>query len=91
MQPNQQPQQVTIEDVKVALEDLRGPEADGVAGFERLLKRAKELFQALSGEEQQNLLGQLDENERKMITGGRRRRGKTSKKSRRRRNTRRRR
>jgi hypothetical protein len=86
MQPNQQ---VTIEDVKVAIEDLKGPEADGAAGYERLSKKAKELFQALDGAEQQNLLNNLSENDRKVLTGGRRRRGKTSKKSKRRRNTRR--
>jgi hypothetical protein len=85
MQPNQP---VTIQDVHVAIEDLKGPEADGAAGYERLSKKAKDLFQALSGEEQQNLLSQLNEQDQKIVTGGRRRRGKTSKKSRRRRNTR---
>lgn len=75
--------------VKDAIERAKGPEGDGLAGYKRLVKEARDLFQALSGEEQQNLLANLSESDRRMLedadVGGRRRKSRKSRKTRRRR------
>lgn len=79
--------------VKDTIARAKGPEGDGLAGYRRLVAEARELFQGLSAEEQQNLLASLPEGDVRMleeVEGGRRKR-RTSKKSRRRRLTRRRR
>lgn len=81
--------------VKDALARARGPEGDGLASYRRLIKEARDLFQALTPEEQQNLrsnLPQADIQELEVAQnaqGGRRKHRRTMKKSKRRQYTRR--